>query len=328
MKIVKKLGLAGVAGIAAVAAGAAVAADLPTAYRPPAKAYVAEPVPAWTGFYIGGNLGGGFDKGSSGGLVATSSDPTLAPALAAILAAGSYPTSLSPQAKGVIGGGQIGYNWQFATQAVFGLEADFQGSGLKGSDDQVFSPALFDATSTDLTKSIEWYGTVRGRIGFLVAPQWLLYGTGGFAYGQTKTSFTTTDATAGCIPGGTLCAAGATSSVRTGWTAGAGVEVQFTPNWSMKAEYLYMDLGTVAMNIPTSTIPAISFATSTAYHEQIARVGFNYRFDWAGRSSPDTERRSPPPAARRRPRLTARRFLPNDPSRLTERRQWPRLAAS
>jgi outer membrane immunogenic protein len=282
MKIVRKLGLAGVVGIAAVSAGAAVAADLPAAYRPPVKAVAVAPLPTWTGFYIGGNLGGGWDKSSSA-LSATSTDPTLAPALAAQLAAGVYPASLSPQGKGVIGGGQIGYNWQLASQAVIGLEADLQGSGLKGSDDQVLSAATFSTTGTDLTKSIEWFGTVRGRVGYLVAPQWLLYATGGFAYGQTKTSFTTTDLTLGCFPPGiSLCAAGSSSSLRTGWTAGAGVEAQFAPNWSIKAEYLYVDLGTLAMNIPTFTIPAIAFNTSVSFREQIARVGLNYRFDWGG----------------------------------------------
>ena len=129
---------------------------------------------------------------------------------------------------------------------------------------------------------LDWFGTVRGRVGYLVAPQWLLYATGGFAYGQTRTSFTTTDLTTGCVPGGTLCAAGSSSSLRTGWTAGAGVEAQFAPNWSIKAEYLYVDLGTLAMNIPTFTFPAIAFNTSVSFREQIARVGLNYRFDWGG----------------------------------------------
>jgi outer membrane immunogenic protein len=283
MKIVKKLGLAGVVGIAAISAGAAVAADVPVAYRPPATAFVTPPVPTWTGFYIGGNLGSGWDRGSSG-ISATSTDPTLAPALAAILAAGSYPDLLSPSGKGVIGGGQVGYNWQLASQALIGLEADFQGSGIKGSADQVMSPGIFDMTTTDVSKSIEWFGTVRGRVGYLVAPQWLLYATGGFAYGQTKTSFSTTDLTVGCVPGpgGTLCAAGTSSSMRTGWTAGGGVEAQLTPNWSIKAEYLYVDLGASTLSVPTSTLPAIVFSMSTSLREQIARVGFNYRFDWSG----------------------------------------------
>jgi outer membrane immunogenic protein len=281
MKFARKLGLAGVAGIAAISAGAAVAADLPAAYRPPVKAVAVAPLPTWTGFYIGGNIGYGWDDRSTD-ISATSTDPTLTPALAAILAAGSYPASLSPSAKGVIGGGQVGYNWQLASQGLIGLEADLQGSGIKGSAGQSLSPALFDMTSTGVTKSIDWFGTVRGRLGLLVTPQWLLYATGGFAYGQAKSSFTTTDLTGGCIAGGTLCAVGSSSGLRTGWTAGAGAEAMLAPNWSVKVEYLYVDLGSSTLGIASSTIPAIVFNTSTSYREQIARVGVNYHFNWNG----------------------------------------------
>lgn len=282
MKSVKKLGLAGVVSIAAVSAGAAVAADLPQAYRPPVKAVVAPaPVLTWTGFYIGGNVGYGWDNRSTD-ISATSTDPALAPALAAILAAGSYPASLSPSAKGAIGGGQVGYNWQVASQGLIGLEADLQASGIKGSASQILSPAGFDTTSTGVTRSIDWFGTVRGRLGVLVTPQWLLYATGGFAYGQANSSFTTTDLTGGCVAQGTLCAAGSSSGIRTGWTAGAGAEAMLTPNWSVKAEYLYVDLGSSTLSIPSSTISPIVFSASTSYREQIARVGVNYHFDWTG----------------------------------------------
>ena len=277
MNFVGKLGLAGTAWIAAACTGA-VAADLSPAYKAPVKAIA--PVASWTGFYIGGNVGYGWDSGSSG-VSALSTDAALAPALAAILAAGSYPTSLSPSAKGVIGGGQIGYNWQLPSQWLVGLEADLQASGIKGSDSQTRSPPFFDMTSTGVTKSIDWFGTVRGRVGFLVTPQWLLYGTGGLAYGQTKSSFTTTDLTRGCVPNATLCANGASSSLRTGWTAGAGAEAMLAPNWSVKVEYLYVDLGRRSITIPASTLPVV-FSTSTAFREQIVRVGFNYHFNWTG----------------------------------------------
>ena len=277
--IVKKLGLATVAWIAAASLGAAVAADLSPAYKAPVKAVA--PASGWTGLYIGGNVGYGWDSGSSG-VSALSTDAALAPALAAILAAGSYPTSLSPSAKGVIGGGQIGYNWQLPSQWLIGLEADLQASGIKGSASQTLSPALLDMTSTGVTKSIDWFGTVRGRVGFLVTPQWLLYGTGGLAYGETKSSFTTTDLAFGCVPNATLCANGASSGIRAGWTAGAGAEAMLAPNWSVKVEYLYVDLGGRSMNIPAFTLPAIVFSASTPFREQIARVGLNYHFDWAG----------------------------------------------
>jgi outer membrane immunogenic protein len=280
MKIVRKLGLlAGAVSIAAACSGAAVAADLSPAYKAPVKAIA--PAANWSGLYIGGNVGYGWDSGSTG-ISAASTDPALAPALAAIVGAGSYPAALSPSAQGVIGGAQIGYNWQLPSQWLVGLEADLQGSGIKGSDSQTRSPAFFDATSTGVTKSIDWFGTVRGRVGFLATPQWLLYGTGGLAYGQTKSSFTTTDLTTGCVPNATFCANGASSDVRTGWTAGAGAEAMLAPNWSVKVEYLYVDLGRRSMNIPASTVPAIVFSTSTPFREQIVRVGLNYHFDWTG----------------------------------------------
>ncbi len=210
MKSIKKLALAGVVA-AGVALGPAHAADLAPTYKAPVKAFA--PVQTWDGFYVGGNVGYDWSTGSTG-ISALSTDPALAAPLAAFIAAGSFPTSLSPSAKGVIGGIQAGYNWQVAPQWLVGL-----------------------ATSTTVTKGIDWFGTVRGRVGVLVAPQWLLYGTGGFAYGRTKSSFSTTDVTSGCGVGLTICASGASSGTSTGWTAGAGTEVMFAPNWSFKAEY-------------------------------------------------------------------------------------------
>jgi outer membrane immunogenic protein len=279
MKIVRELGLAGAVLIAAAGSGAAVAADLSSAYKAPVKAIA--PVANWNGFYVGGNVGYGWDSGSTTGISAAATDPALAPALAAMVGAGAYPATLSPSAQGVIGGGQIGYNWQLPSPWLIGLEADLQGSGIKGSDSQTRSPAFFDTISTGVAKSIDWFGTVRGRAGFLATPQWLLYGTGGLAYGQTKSSLTTTDLTGGCVLNATLCANGASSGVVAGWTAGAGAEAMLAPNWSVKLEYLYVDLGRRSMAIPASTIPVV-FSTSTAFREQIVRVGFNYHFNWTG----------------------------------------------
>lgn len=273
MKNIKKLGLAAI--VAAVAAsGSALAADLAPNYKAPVKAFA--PVQTWDGFYVGGNVGYDWSQGSTG-ISAVSNDPTLVAPLAALIAAGSLPAALSPSAKGVIGGAQFGYNWQVAPQWLVGLETDFQGSDVKGSVTQGRVPVGFDPTSTTVTKGLDWFGTVRGRVGVLVTPQWLLYGTGGFAYGQTKTSFSTTDLT-GCLAGATLCANGASSSTRTGWTAGAGAEVMFAPNWSFKAEYLYVDLGRRTLNVAASTFPTIVYTTSTPFREQIARVGVNYHF--------------------------------------------------
>jgi outer membrane immunogenic protein len=235
----------------------------------------------WTGFYIGGNVGYGWDSRTSN-LAITTTNPNYTDALDAVVDAGSYPTSLSPVANGVLGGGQIGYNWQLPSQWLVGLEADIQSSGIKGSDSRTLSPAFFDVTSTSMAKSIDWLGTLRGRVGFLATPQWLLYTTGGLAYGKANISFNTVDVTSGCVALATLCAAGSSSGVRAGWTAGAGAEAMLAPNWSVKVEYLYVDLGRRSADIPSPTIPAIIFSPSTNFRENIVRAGLNYHLNWGG----------------------------------------------
>jgi outer membrane immunogenic protein len=273
--IVKKLAFAGIAWIAGTL-GSALAADLTPVYKAPVRTVV--PVATWNGFYIGGNVGYGRDRGDTN-LSAVSTDPVLAPALAAILDAGSYPGSLSTSSKGMIGGAQAGYNWQMS-QWLFGLEADIQAAGIKGSANEILAPAFFDSTSTGVSKSIDWFGTVRARIGLLPTQQFLLYVTGGLAYGRTETSFSTTDVTSGCIASATICVGNSSSSgVRAGWTAGAGAEAMLTPNWSIKAEYLRIDLGSRSLSAAAFTVPAIVFTTSASFREDIARVGFNYHFN-------------------------------------------------
>ncbi len=268
----RKFAQAGAACIALTCGGAAVAADFPA--RP---VIVAAAAPSWAGLYLGGNIGYGWDSGSVV-FPLSATDPLLAPFVAAATAAGLFPASLSPSAHGVIGGVQIGYNWQPSSRWVVGLEADLQASGIKGSANQTTAAQFFDPTATGVTKSIGWFGTVRGRVGFLIDPQWLIYATGGLAYGETKLGFNTIDIPSGCVVGGTICADGRSSAVRAGWTVGAGVEAMLTPNWSFKLEYLYVDLGRRTVDMPASTAPLI-FSTAAGFREQIVRVGFNYHFN-------------------------------------------------
>ena len=129
--IVTKLLLASAASLLVQAASAADLAVAPV-YN---KAPVIAPLASWSGFYIGGNVGYGWGSRSVG-LPLTTTDPALAPALAAVVASGARPASLSPSTKGVIGGGQIGYNWQLSSPWLLGLEADLQGSDVKGTATQ------------------------------------------------------------------------------------------------------------------------------------------------------------------------------------------------
>ncbi|HEX9471885.1 MAG TPA: outer membrane protein [Bradyrhizobium sp.] len=279
---------AGSAAVVSMLATSAFAADLaPKMY---AKAPV---VPAviydWTGFYIGGNVGYSWGRErTDGDLTGTSSvsvfrtaGPTLLAGFPVVTTLPTLPLTGRANVNGVIGGGQAGYNWQRGTW-LFGLEADFQGSDEHRSADvcTIAGCPLGSAVFTANYK-LDWFGTARGRVGFLPTERVLLYATGGLAYGHFA-------ANAPLIPL-------SWGSTRAGWTVGAGVEAAIDPNWSVKLEYLYMDLGNIGssgasatattnlLNTPsigfnTVTTTTLTSAFNTHFTDNIVRVGVNYRF--------------------------------------------------
>lgn len=263
----------GIAALASMVATSAVAADLP------AKVYTKAPPPVvaaynWTGFYIGGNVGYSWGRSSD--------NSTLTNSAGTVLFANSSAVNLD----GVIGGGQIGYNWQVQNW-VWGLEADIQGADEKGSrfftcPTGVCSPpfgvvAVFPGPAVNVSpmdQKIEWFGTVRGRAGILAVPTVLLYATGGLAYGEVRTAETVGTAAAST--------AFANTDTRVGWTVGAGIEGAIGGNWTAKLEYLYMDLGKTSGSFST-TLAAFGGGTLTSNYssritDNILRVGVNYRF--------------------------------------------------
>lgn len=227
------------------------------------------------------NIGYGWDSGEVD-FSPYITDPTiegLPEALQDLLAAGSYPDGLSPDAEGILGGGQIGYNWQLSSAWVVGIEADLQASDIDGSKSEHKSPLFFDETETSASKQVDWFGTLRARAGFLVNPQWLLFVTGGLAYGKTSLSFKTADISQGCVFSN-LCADETSSGVKAGWTVGAGTELMLAQDWSLKAEYLYVDLGERSFNAESMvTDVPVDFDVSANFHEHIARLGLNYHFN-------------------------------------------------
>jgi outer membrane immunogenic protein len=182
----------------------------------------------------------------------------------------------------VLGGGQIGYNWQIAPSFLFGLEADIQGSGYKGSSTVSPTPIGFAPFNTTVEQHSDWFGTFRGRAGFLATPGLLIYGTGGLAYGQTEASLSTFGSAFGSVgacPANFSCAAAGASSTRAGWTAGGGLEWMFAPHWTLRGEYLYVDLGSQSVTAVTPVFaPPVSFTASTPFHENIGRAAINYKF--------------------------------------------------
>jgi outer membrane immunogenic protein len=193
----------------------------------------------WTGFYLGGN--GGYGWGSA--------DTRFEPLPDAVTFGDLEPTTLrSVDPSGFIGGGQIGFNWQWNKWLVLGVEADFQGSDMEGS--QTSSPIIdiggaSEGADTFLRahERTQWFGTARARIGFVPMCRLMIYATGGLAYGNIDYSSDTD------FGNGTTYSS-KFSTTKAGWTVGGGLEWALTHHWSLKAEYLYYDLGSESKTLP------------------------------------------------------------------------------
>lgn len=204
------------------------------------------------------------------------------PQNAMIAAVGSANANLSNSRAGFIGGLGAGYNWQMGN-VVIGGEADISGiAGGRGSASRtgVASDGLFSYTSRVTASSgIDWIGTVRGRLGYLVTPSLLVFGTGGLAVGGVHSSINV--AGVGSGPNGEAWVGNGTrNDTRVGWTAGGGAEWRFAPHWSTKIEYLYVDLGSVSYSVPVVGSNWIGASNvKTKFDTNIVRVGLNYSFN-------------------------------------------------
>lgn len=212
----------GLLALIAAGAGSAVAADLGVRKAPPpvAPVYLSD----WAGFYIGVN--GGYGWGNT-----------------------SFTGGLTEKPKGGLFGGHAGYNWQYG-QIVGGVEVDFDGADIKAT-----APAFIGATRIPgaVETKFDELATARARLGYLVLPNLLAYGTAGPGWGHS-------DVTATALNGTTLSETGATNF---GWTAGAGLEYKIWDHVTVRAEYLHYDFA--KENNATTRIDAV-------------RGGLSYKF--------------------------------------------------
>jgi outer membrane immunogenic protein len=266
-------------------AGPAIAADMPLKAAPPAPA----PAFSWTGFYVGLNAGGTWARSDAETSVNCNVPPARSPYLCDSLGNGSATAagvnaagSGTISASGFTGGVQAGYNWQ-GPNLVYGLETDFGAFHLRGSRQGTAAyaglpaaPAAFGGTFT-IGSSIatDWLYTLRGRVGLPVTPGLLAYATGGLAVTRLSVNNSLVDSAGAAESAGT-------ATTKAGWVVGGGFEYALVNNWSIKAEYLFMDFGKVTA---TGTIInafaggySQGISTSSDLTAQVARVGVNRRF--------------------------------------------------
>jgi len=223
--------------------GPVVAADLGPVPAAPAKAvpYVA-PLYDWTGFYLGGHGGAGWSS-------ATVSDPTGA-------TFAPPGTGVNVAGQGWLAGGQLGYNHQIGAW-VFGIEGDLSYTDVRGTTTSPFG--------VDITTWLPWIGTVTGRLG-IAWDRTLVYAKAGAAFAENS------------ITARVPLVDFRGKDMRVGWTVGAGAEYALWDNWSVKAEYNYIDLGTRTVTV---TSPAgASVLADTKASEHLVKLGANYRFGW------------------------------------------------
>lgn len=278
------------------AAAPAFAADIPM--QAPIVAPVVAPAMTWTGFYIG--LDGG---GTWGKLQITHSPIVPAPGLAFPVDAAALTSATSPDLKlhGWTFGGHIGYNWQFATNWLAGLEADMSYFRLRSSSSGTFPfpstlaggalgpPTLTFNAATSF--STDWLFTIRPRLGVVLGDSLLAYATGGLAVTNEKV----TQSVAAVM--GTINAA--IDETRVGWVVGGGLEYALSRNWSIRAEYLHLDFGTASGSgnivVPTGVLGNVLCITgqgvitgpgtitgcsiSSRLTAEVVRAGISYKFD-------------------------------------------------
>lgn len=255
--------------IAAVMATCAPVCAADLSVKAPAPA-AAAPL-SWQGFYAGVTAGAVIDASTVtpeiGGkfLVVNPVEHAL-----------EYGSALGGSSTGFSAGATLGYNWQW-NAVVAGIEADFAYADRSQSGTEVL-PSLVNAGQfiiKDYALTGDWFGTVRARLGYVVGAT-LLYATGGLAFGEAGTSLSI-----GGANGAQYAWAGSSSSTRWGWTAGGGAETRIDAHWSVKAEYLYVDLGGSSFalaNSPANPVPGFTIAASSDYAFNVVRAGVNYRF--------------------------------------------------
>lgn len=261
--------------------GMTAVARSPGIFKGPAVASAALPTMVWNGFYFGAN--GGF---AWAGDTRTNFTYGGAGGFASLWGMGALPANVNLNSQGFFAGGQVGYGFQPHPKVVAGLEADLQGLMVGNSTLNSWQGPAAAYTFLQVQRNQHSLGTVRGRIGYLVTPTTLLYGTGGLAFGDTVLNASYFSPLLKPVLNFGVGPNGLSGYIdmRTGWAAGAGVEWAYDQRWSVKGEYLHYDLGTAN----TANIGPLFYATtaglssagySVPINGNIVRAGVNYHLN-------------------------------------------------
>jgi outer membrane immunogenic protein len=172
-----------------------------------------------------------------------------------------------------LAGAQAGYNWQSGS-VVYGIEADIAGTGLKSTMNTTLQSVFIPPPTANTTSIIDWYGTVRGRLGWATGPV-MFYGTGGLAYGRTNVNSIVTDNVL------LTSLISQSSSVKAGWVAGLGIEYLLRPNLIVSLGYQYVDLGTTSL-VASSPGGLLNQSVSARGQFQTVSVGLSWLFPPSG----------------------------------------------
>ena len=239
---------------------------------------------SWNGFYIGGNVGYSWGRSDTDvEYFSTVTGLPIAPPAGSI-------TSQKFNMNGWLAGGQVGYNIQ-SNNWVYGIEIDGQWTGQKGDANFLcaavavsagpclpgltFLPGGVTGAALSLEEKLQWFVTVRGRVGVLAQPSTLLYVTGGLAFGSVKANGVLASTNAQLVA---TSLAFSDKDTNAGWTVGAGIEHRIAGNWTAKLEYLYMDLGTFHYTVAFPAAPTIGARINSDVTDHIVRIGLNYKW--------------------------------------------------
>jgi outer membrane immunogenic protein len=226
----------------------------------------------WTGFYVGANAGGAWNKIDAKTRVASNGAYFITTDPAQIATSGSQRENTS----NFIGGGQAGYNFQM-NRLVFGFEAEIDSLRIQGSTSTsaVYLSAPPDSFAIKSTASSNWLFALKPKVGY-ATERWLLYATGGLAITNVNYNFQFSD---NFISG---ASERASVSQKHGWTLGTGLEVKLSPYWSVRGEYLYVDFGNVSTSGVVYTYrdlpPLPTLAHRAGLISQNVTMGINYKF--------------------------------------------------